>query len=66
MGKSENGFKNKQAAGHWWLTPETLATQEAEVRRIVVKSQPGEIVLETLSQKSLHKRGWWSGPRCRP
>jgi hypothetical protein len=26
-----------------------LATQEAEIRRIAVQSQPGEIVLETLS-----------------
>jgi hypothetical protein len=29
--------------------PVILVTQEAEIRRIVVQSQPGEIVLETLS-----------------
>jgi hypothetical protein len=29
--------------------PATLATQEAEIRRIVVQSQHGKIVLETLS-----------------
>jgi hypothetical protein len=36
-----------------------LATQEAEIRRIGVQSQPGQIVCETLSQKkkSLHKKG---------
>jgi hypothetical protein len=28
-----------------------VATQEAEIRRIEVQSQPGQIVLETLSQK---------------
>jgi hypothetical protein len=28
-----------------------LATQEAEIRRIVVQSQPRQIVLETLSRK---------------
>jgi hypothetical protein len=28
-----------------------LGTQEAEIRRIEVRSQPGQIVLETLSQK---------------
>jgi hypothetical protein len=28
-----------------------LATQEAEIRRITVSSQVGEIVCETLSQK---------------
>jgi hypothetical protein len=32
-----------------WLTPVILATQEAEIRRIVVQSQPSQIVLETLS-----------------
>jgi hypothetical protein len=31
--------------------PIILATQEAEIRRIAVQSQPGEIVHETLSQK---------------
>jgi hypothetical protein len=25
-----------QEAGHWWLTPVILATQEAEIRRIAV------------------------------
>jgi hypothetical protein len=45
-------------------------TQEAEIRRISVESQPGQIVCETLSQKlpSQKKggRGWWSGSRWRP
>jgi hypothetical protein len=34
--------------------PVILATQEAEIRKISVQSQPGQIVPETLS---LHKRG---------
>jgi hypothetical protein len=29
-------------AGLWWLTPIILATQEADIRRIVVGSQPGK------------------------
>jgi hypothetical protein len=38
-----------------WLTPIILATQEAEIWRIVVRSQPRQIVRETLFQKTLHK-----------
>jgi hypothetical protein len=34
-----------------WLTPIIPSNQEAEIRRIVVQSQPEEIVCETLSQK---------------
>jgi hypothetical protein len=32
--------------------PVILATQEAEIRRIMVQSQPGQIVHETLSRKN--------------
>jgi hypothetical protein len=35
--------------------PVILATQEAEIQRIEVQSQPGPIVPETLSQNTLHK-----------
>jgi hypothetical protein len=43
-----------------WLTPIILATQEAEIWRIEVQSQSGQIVQETLSQKHLtEKKGWW-------
>jgi hypothetical protein len=33
---------------HRWFTPVFLATQEAEIRRIMVQSQPGQIVQEIL------------------
>jgi hypothetical protein len=36
-----------------WLMPVLLATQEAEIRRIAVRSQAGQIVYETLTQKTL-------------
>jgi hypothetical protein len=32
--------KQEQSARHWWLTPIILATWEAEIRRIGVRSQP--------------------------
>jgi hypothetical protein len=62
-------FKKNLKAGHQWLTSIILATQEAEIRRIVVQSQSGQTVHETLSQKHPSQvgggRGCWSGSRCR-
>jgi hypothetical protein len=37
--------------------PIILATQEAEMRRIMVPSQAGQTILETLSQKLFTKIG---------
>jgi hypothetical protein len=47
--------------------PVILATQEAEIRRIAVQSQPGQIVQETLSQKKpFTQKGWWRGSSVAP
>jgi hypothetical protein len=37
--------------------PVILATQEAKIRRIAVRSQPGKIVPKTLSQTKSPKKG---------
>jgi hypothetical protein len=37
--------------------PIILVIQEAEIRRIKVQSQLGQIVYKTLSRKTLHKKG---------
>jgi hypothetical protein len=44
------------SAGCWWLTPLILPTEEAEIRRIAVRSQTRQIVGETLSRKTLHTK----------
>jgi hypothetical protein len=46
--RSCNMQRNVGIAERWWLTP---VTQEAEIRRIRVQSQPRQIVRETLSRK---------------
>jgi metal-dependent hydrolase (beta-lactamase superfamily II) len=43
--------KETQQARHWWLTPIILATQEAEIRKIAVQSQPRPKKKKNLSQK---------------
>jgi hypothetical protein len=41
--------------------PVILATQEAEIRRITVQSQPGQIVRNTLSRKYPAQNGLAKG-----
>jgi hypothetical protein len=48
---SENTLGARHLDGHWWLIPIILAIQEAEIKRIVVRSQSGQIVHKTLCRK---------------
>jgi hypothetical protein len=51
-GGSKALIKASHLARHLWFTPVILATQEAEIRRIMVQSQPWQIVCKTLSRKN--------------
>jgi hypothetical protein len=44
-------------ARHRYLMPVILVTQEAEIRRTAVQSQPGKVVYETLSRKNSLQKG---------
>jgi hypothetical protein len=62
---------NLGLAGWWWLAPVILATQEAEIRRILVQNKPRLIVQETPSQKkTITKRAYGMvqgvGPEFKP
>jgi hypothetical protein len=43
-------MKKIRGVGCQWLTPVILVIQEAEIRRIAVSSQPGEILHEIPKQ----------------
>jgi hypothetical protein len=45
--------KNTHCSWNWWSTPVIPATQEAEIRRIVVPGQPGK---KKLSQTQPHQQ----------
>jgi acetolactate synthase small subunit len=66
LGGRGRRISNSSQAGHHWLTLVILATEEEEISRITVQSQPRQIVLETLFKKNpSQKKGWWSVLKCR-
>jgi hypothetical protein len=44
-----------------WLTPVTLATQEAEIRRIAIQASPRQIEKPCISKNTHYKRGLVEG-----
>jgi hypothetical protein len=50
--KARPYLKNTKEARRRWLTPVILATQEAEIRKILIEASPRQIVHETLSRKN--------------
>jgi hypothetical protein len=57
-GKYQDLIKENVSARGLWLMPIILATQEAEIRRIMVQSQPGQIVPQVpIWKKTHHKKG---------
>jgi hypothetical protein len=56
----------KERAGHQWLTPAILATQEAEIRRIADRSQPRQVVCKALHKKRVARVAQGVGPEFKP
>jgi hypothetical protein len=65
-------FLKARSARRWWLTSVTLATQETEIRRSTVQSQPRKIVPQdpilkkNLSQKRAGGVAEAEGPEFKP
>jgi hypothetical protein len=53
----DTSMQEVAGARYWWLIPVIITTQEAKIRRIMVRSQPGQIVCKTLSQEKLSQKG---------
>jgi hypothetical protein len=62
--KAQDGEKVRDkitiSARHQWLTPIILATQEAEIWRIPIQSQPGQVIPYLKKKKSKTLKIWWT------
>jgi hypothetical protein len=55
--------KNKRTGGegHWWVNSVILATWEAEIKKIRVQGQSGQILRETLISKIINTATFGEG-----
>jgi hypothetical protein len=62
LNKGVQTSKKLDEAGHGWLTPVILATQEAEIRRITIQSQARANSSKDPISKILNtSKGWQNG-----
>jgi hypothetical protein len=55
----KNVIMKTSAVRCWWLMPVILATLEAEIKRIAVRSQPwANGSRDPISKKTFTKKGW--------
>jgi hypothetical protein len=71
MASGEVSTKREEVAGHWWVRPVILATQEAEIRRITARTKLGKEFMRPYFEKPITKIGlveWLKseGPEFKP
>jgi hypothetical protein len=64
--EQEDQQEERVEAGHWWLMPITLTTQEERSGRSWFEASPGKQFVRPYLEKAYQKKGWWSGSRYRP
>jgi hypothetical protein len=61
IGSSPQTTQKATKAGHQWLTPVILTTQQAESRRLIVKASPGKQFARPYLKKKKKPSQKWAG-----
>jgi hypothetical protein len=59
-------YEQGHPAGRRWLSPVIPATQDRDQKDCGLKPARANSLRDPNSKKSIQKKGWWSGSRCRP